>query len=321
MSGSSISRYSCSAPRSRTRSSIDRRQPARNLGVPDERRRLVVGRRRRDRLDAVLRRQVVELVRRPARLDQVGEQHRVLDRLHRQPRQRLEVVRDQLRLLETALERGLPGADDDAVVLAPARSARRESRAPRVPALRGTRPRATRPPCPARASAARGPPRRGCRRGRAGCGTRSAGTSRAAASGPAGAARAPRGRSRARGRGASSRAASTGRACSAYSVTFFSPRGRQLVGVLDHFLERAVLRDQLTCGLVADARDAGDVVRRVALEADEVGDLVGTDAVTRLDAVRRVHIHVRDAARRHHQARRCRRRAGTRRGRSKRRRS
>ena len=78
-------------------------------------------------------------------------------------------------------------------------------------------------------------------------------------------------------------------------------RRRQLVGVRDHLLERAVLRDQLSGGLVADARDAGDVVARVALEADEVGDLIRPDPVPRLDSLGRVHVHVRDAARRHHQ--------------------
>ena len=55
------------------------------------------------------------------------------------------------------------------------------------------------------------------------------------------------------------------------------PRGRQLGGVLDDALERAVLRDQLPRRLVADPGDAGDVVARVALEPDEVGDLVGPD--------------------------------------------
>ena len=39
----------------------------------------------------------------------------------------------------------------------------------------------------------------------------------------------------------------------------------------------------------------------VALEADEVRHLVGPDAVAQLDPLRRVDVHVRDAARRHHQ--------------------
>ena len=78
-------------------------------------------------------------------------------------------------------------------------------------------------------------------------------------------------------------------------------RGRQLVGVGDHVLERAVLRDQLAGGLVADPRDARDVVRRVALEPDEVRHLVGPNAVAELDALGRVDVDLCDAARRHHQ--------------------
>ena len=56
---------------------------------------------------------------------------------------------------------------------------------------------------------------------------------------------------------------------------FLRARGRQLVCVLDHRLERAVLRDQLPGRLVADPGDARDVVARVALQADEVGHLLG----------------------------------------------
>jgi hypothetical protein len=79
------------------------------------------------------------------------------------------------------------------------------------------------------------------------------------------------------------------------------PGRRELVGVLDHLLERAVLRDQLPGRLVADARDPRDVVRRVALEPDEVRDLVGPDPVAGLDPLGRVHVDVRDPARGHHQ--------------------
>ena len=79
-------------------------------------------------------------------------------------------------------------------------------------------------------------------------------------------------------------------------------RRRELRGVLDHGLERSVLRDQLPGRLVADARDARDVVGRVALEADEVGHLLGRHAVPGLDALRRVDVDVGDAARGHHQA-------------------
>ncbi len=71
--------------------------------------------------------------------------------------------------------------------------------------------------------------------------------------------------------------------------------------MLDHGLQRAVLADQLAGGLVADAGDPGDVVGRIPFEADEVGDLVGPDAVASLDPLRRVHVHVGDAAWRHHQ--------------------
>ena len=72
--------------------------------------------------------------------------------------------------------------------------------------------------------------------------------------------------------------------------------------MLEHALERAVLRDQLAGGLVADPGDARDVVGRVALEPDEVGHLLGRDAVAGEDALGRVDVDVGDAARRHHQA-------------------
>jgi hypothetical protein len=72
--------------------------------------------------------------------------------------------------------------------------------------------------------------------------------------------------------------------------------------VLDHGFHRAVLRDQLAGGLVADPGDPRDVVRGVALEADEVGDLLRRDPVARLDALGRVDLWILDAARRHHQA-------------------
>ena len=72
--------------------------------------------------------------------------------------------------------------------------------------------------------------------------------------------------------------------------------------MLEHALERAVLGDQLPGGLVPDPGDARDVVGRVALEPDEVGHLLGRDAVARLDALGRVDVDVGDAARGHHQA-------------------
>ena len=79
------------------------------------------------------------------------------------------------------------------------------------------------------------------------------------------------------------------------------PGRRELVDVLEHRLQRPVLRDQLAGGLVADPGDARDVVGRVALEADEVGHLVGPNAVAGLDALGGVDVDVGDPARGHHQ--------------------
>ena len=67
-------------------------------------------------------------------------------------------------------------------------------------------------------------------------------------------------------------------------------------------LERAEAHEQVRRRLVADAGDARDVVRGVALEAEEVGHERRRDAVARLDALRRVHVHVRHAARREQHA-------------------
>ena len=80
------------------------------------------------------------------------------------------------------------------------------------------------------------------------------------------------------------------------------PRRREIVHVLEHALQRPVLRDQLARGLVPDAGDAGDVVGRVPLEPDEVGHLLRGDAVAGEDALGRVDVDVGHAARRHHQA-------------------
>jgi hypothetical protein len=81
-----------------------------------------------------------------------------------------------------------------------------------------------------------------------------------------------------------------------------APGGRELVHVREHALRGAVLGDELAGGLVADAGNARDVVARVALEPDEVRDLVGPDPVARLDPLGRVHVHVGDPSRGHHQA-------------------
>ena len=78
-------------------------------------------------------------------------------------------------------------------------------------------------------------------------------------------------------------------------------RRREVVHVLEHAFERAVLRDELPGGLVPDAGDPGDVVGGVALQPDEVRHLLGCDAVAGEDAVGRVDVDVRDSARSHHQ--------------------
>ena len=82
-------------------------------------------------------------------------------------------------------------------------------------------------------------------------------------------------------------------------------------------LERAEAHEQLGGRLVADARDARDVVGGVALEADEVGHEPRRDAVAGLDALGRVDVHVGHAARREQHADVARRRAGRRRGRAR----
>ena len=70
------------------------------------------------------------------------------------------------------------------------------------------------------------------------------------------------------------------RASSAWSVRFSLRLAPEISSTLaEHGLEVAELLQQVRRGLVADARDAGDVVRRVALEAVEVGDQLGRDAV------------------------------------------
>ena len=91
-------------------------------------------------------------------------------------------------------------------------------------------------------------------------------------------------------------------ACSAFSAIAFDRAGDSSAGVLDDVLKRSVLRDELPRGFVADPGDAGDVVARVPLEADEVRDLVGPDSVASLDALGRVDLDVGHATRRHHQA-------------------
>ena len=61
---------------------------------------------------------------------------------------------------------------------------------------------------------------------------------------------------------------------------------RDVVDVVQDALQRPELLQQLGGGLVADPRDAGDVVGRVALEPVEVGDQLGADAVAVDDVLR-----------------------------------
>ena len=69
-----------------------------------------------------------------------------------------------------------------------------------------------------------------------------------------------------------------------------------LVDAGEHGLEVAEALQQVRRGLVADARDAGDVVRRVALEPDEVRDQLRRDAVAVDHALAVVDLRVGDAA-------------------------
>ena len=75
---------------------------------------------------------------------------------------------------------------------------------------------------------------------------------------------------------------------------------------------------QLRGGLVADPGDARDVVRRVALEADEVGDQLRRHAVTLDHPVAVVDLRVGDSARGRHHPDPVAERAGRRRGRRRR---
>ena len=87
------------------------------------------------------------------------------------------------------------------------------------------------------------------------------------------------------------------RALSACSVRFCLRLAPVIWSMLDeHALEVAELLQQVGGGLVADAGDAGDVVGGVALEADEVRDQLGRDAVALDHALAVVDLRVGHAA-------------------------
>ncbi len=78
-------------------------------------------------------------------------------------------------------------------------------------------------------------------------------------------------------------------------------RAADLVDRIEHLLERAEALEQVGGGLVADPGDAGDVVRGVALQPDQVGDELGRDPVALDHAVAVVDLRVGDpAGGRHH---------------------
>ena len=93
------------------------------------------------------------------------------------------------------------------------------------------------------------------------------------------------------------------RASSAWLVRFslrFAPEILSML--LQHALERTVLLEQLRRGLLADPRDARDVVRGVALEPHEVRDQLGGDAVAVDHRVAVVDLGLGDPAARGHHA-------------------
>ena len=260
-------------------------------------------------------REVGERVLGAGRVDQVGGEQRVVGRVDAE---RLRVVARRAR------RRAAPRA-------ARARSRRRRRRATPArpssaakPTLPG--PSSSSPSCQRHVdsghlgAARRAAPRRACRAARAGRGTRSGGRTPSAASGRAGRGRAWLGsKSSSRSRRIVASSFET-RACSACSTIAFARAGESSAACSITASSEPYGADQLPGRLVADPGDARDVVGGVALEPDEVGDLVGPDAVAGLDAAGRVDLHVGDAARGHHQADVRPSRAGRRRGRSRRRR-
>ena len=87
------------------------------------------------------------------------------------------------------------------------------------------------------------------------------------------------------------------RASSACSIRFCLRLAPEILSTcVEHPLEVAEPLQQVGGGLVADAGDAGDVVAGVALEADEVRDQLGRDAVAVDHALAVVDLRVGDPA-------------------------
>ena len=66
-------------------------------------------------------------------------------------------------------------------------------------------------------------------------------------------------------------------------------------------LDGAELLQEFGGRLVADSRDAGDIIGRVALETEEVGNLLGGDTIALVDLIAIIDDYISDAfASRHH---------------------
>ena len=282
-----------------------RSQPSRGFGVADERGGLLLRRGLGDELDAVLAGEVVELVSRPTRVDEVGREQSVVGGRSPEPKH-LCVVRGELRGVEKARELAeadlgddhlLAGGDADSTVapgdaqqaVAPVQDELLDRRLAPGDALGlgdrcGRGERFVERVHPAQETPELEPPEDLLQGGAVGRGRHQLGrvdVERQVA---------PHRREElrvARLVGVLAHGLATGR--------------RQVVGVRDHLFERAVLRDQLARGLVPDPGDPRDVVRGVPLEPDEVRHLVGAHAVPQLDALGRVDVDVGDPARGHHQ--------------------
>ena len=272
---------------------------------------------------AALLGQLLERVAAPGRLEQVGPQQRVVHEPGRDQPERLRVVgRDgPLAALRHELLAAVAFAEQDLAVVGH-REAPRPALGEQLPvgglALGGQHRQlgvlragaARSATLPSRTRAVRVDLGRGGGRGDVGIARappRGGAAGRAARSG---------GRTRARGARSGSRAASAARststsmsrwtvarrldrrASSACSSRFCLRLGPLMSSMCDeHPLERAVRADQLAGGLLADARDPGDVVGGVPLEPVEVGDQLRRDAVAVDHRLAVVHLRLGDPPR------------------------